>query len=401
MSKDLKITWLKKFSDNELTNNILPFWREVMPDYQNDGFYGRVSFDGIVDAKAHKGLVLNARMLYTFSSAFQYTQNKVDKQLAERAFNYLMTYFYDKQFGGYFWTLDYTGKPADTKKQIYALAFVMYGLSTYYLISKDENSKQKAIEIFHLIEEKSFDKINNGYVEALTREWAEIGDMRLSVKDMNEKKTANTHLHILEAYSSLYKIYKDDTLEAKLENLIKIFTEKILSKKDGHLQLFFDKYWQLKSTQVSYGHDIEASWLLHEAAMTLGKPALLKEVEKLVPIIAEASLEGFSSQGGLHYEGDRTGKHIDNQYEWWSQSEALVGLINAYKVTNNENYLDIAYSIGHFIQDYFVDEKHSEWHYRVDENLKPVAELDKAGLWKCPYHNSRAFLKIIHMLSIN
>ena len=199
--------------------------------------------------------------------------------------------FYDKEYGGIYWSLDYKGSPLDTKKQIYAIGFAIYGLSEYHRATSDAEALEYAVRLFEDIEAHSFDPVKNGYCEALTRQWGEIADMRLSAKDENERKTMNTHLHILEPYTNLYCVWKDERLKRQLHNLVELFMDKILNIETGHLKLFFDDDWHSRYNIVSYGHDIEASWLLHEAALVLGDKALLDKVEPLVEFIAAAPMK--------------------------------------------------------------------------------------------------------------
>jgi mannobiose 2-epimerase len=398
MDKEDKSKWLLDFAVQTLNNTILNFWRNKAVDNISGGFFGEISNSGEVVDNADKGLVLNARILWTFSSAYQYTNNALDKDLAERAFTYLTTHFYDSTYDGYYWTVTNDGNPLDTRKQIYALAFVMYGMSEFFKISKNEEAKNRAIELFKLIEKHSFDKEQNGYFEAYNQDWGEIDDMRLSSKDMNEKKTMNTHLHVLEAYANLYTIWPDALLGKQLRNLIHIFLDKIISPDDNHLNLFFDEKWHLKSSAISYGHDIEAGWLVHESALILQDKELITKVEERVPPITDAALKGLHPTGGLLHEGDREGKHLDHEFEWWPQAEALVALVNNYEITKNERYLDIAVKISEFISKYFFDVDNGEWFYRVDLEGKPILSYPKAGMWKCPYHNGRACLELISRL---
>ena len=262
----------KKLSDSayaELTSNILPFWMDRMTDKKNGGFYGRINGQAQLVENEDKGGILNARILWSFSAAYNHLGNILYKEMATRARDYALDHFFDPLNGGTFWTVDYKGKPADTKKQIYSQAFFIYALVEYYVASGDKSCLEKAISLFHLIEEKSFDTLKNGYLEAFSRDWKLLEDLRLSDKDDNEKKTTNTHLHILEAYTSLYKVWKDKELAGKLRNLTNIFVDKIIDRKSNHLNLFFDEDWVSKSHLISYGHDIEASWLVYEAAEVL------------------------------------------------------------------------------------------------------------------------------------
>lgn len=395
-----KLNLLKDFAEKELYQNILPFWREKAIDLKNGGFYGEISSDLLVKEDAPKGLILNARILWTFSAAYQISNNLEDKNLADRAFTYLYDNFYDKENGGYYWSLNSLGEPIDTKKQIYAQAFAMYGFSEYYKITKNVGVLELAKDIFKLIETHAFDNTYNGYVEAFSCNWSDMDDIRLSAKDMNEKKSMNTHLHIVEAYANLYSVWKDDFLAQQLKNLVHLFLEKIISKEDNHLNLFFDDEWNIKSTAVSFGHDIEAGWLVHESALIHGEEQLIDKVrERLVPI-TNAALEGLSPMGGILHESDRAGKHNDNEYEWWPQAEALVGLLDTYEVSNNSAYIDDALKVIDFINKYIIDKENGEWHFRVSPDGNAINSHEKAGFWKCPYHNGRACIEIIKRVNL-
>jgi mannobiose 2-epimerase len=393
------IHYLHDFATTQLNNNILPFWRKKTIDNEHNGFYGQINNDLTIDKQADKGLVLNARILWTFSAVYRNLKHAEDLELAQRAYEYICMNFFDKKYGGYYWSLKPDRSPADTKKQIYAQAFVIYGLSEYYKVIKDQAVLQKAIDLFHLIEKHSFDNNKNGYVEARSCEWDEMADIRLSAKDMNEKKSMNTHLHILEAYGNLYQVWKDPFLKKQLENLICIFSDIIIDPDDHHQVLFFDDNWNPRSSTISYGHDIETSWLLHEAAMILGNKELIKKITEQSIDMSRAVVEGISPKGALYYESDREGRHSEKEIEWWAQAEAVVGFLNAYALTADDSFLDRAVQVTRFIDQYVVDRKNGEWFFRVRESGEPILTHVKAGFWKCPYHNSRACLEILHRIT--
>lgn len=390
---------LKKQLHNELTGNILPFWMNKMTDDEQGGYYGQMTGANVLIKKSPKGGILNARILWTFSSAALHLKNEEYLKYAERVKNYILSYFFDKEHGGTYWMLNADGTPLDTKKQIYSQAFFIYALVEYYRVTNDEECLEKAIELFHLIEKHSFDNDQNGYFEAYSCDWNLLNDLRLSEKDANEKKTMNTHLHILEAYANLFRVWKNDFLEKQLKNLIEIFTDNIINPETNHLDLFFDENWTRKSTLFSYGHDIEASWLLYEAAEILGDKALLNKVEQIILKVADASTEGLLPDGSLASEKDYSSGHVDKYREWWPQAEAMVGYYNAYQLAGNESYLERVQSLWKYICDYIVDEKNGEWHWGVFEDGVSIdTEKDKAGFWKCPYHNSRMCLELIERI---
>jgi len=386
---------LKQELKEELTHNILPFWMDKMLDVKNGGFYGQMTGKNQLVADAPKGGILNARILWTFSSAALQLKHPLYTEFAKFAKDYAFNHFFDTNYGGTYWMLSADGTPVDTKKQIYSQAFFIYGLIEYYRVTKDKECLDKAIELFLLIEKHSFDKEQNGYFEAYSRDWVLLEDLRLSEKDANEKKTMNTHLHILEAYTNLYRVWKDALLERQLKNLIEIFLEKIINSESYHLDLFFDENWKCKSTLYSYGHDIEASWLLEEAAVVLGNAELLKKVREVVVKVANAAAEGIQANGSIVNEKNSATGHIDTNADWWPQAEATIGFFNAYELTKDESYLQKSISEWEFIKENIVDKINGEWHWSISADGQADTVNDKAGFWKCPYHNGRMCLELI------
>jgi len=386
---------LKAEVTEELVTNILPFWMTKMIDSGDGGFYGRIDGSGRIFTDADKGCVLNSRILWTFSSAFRILKDPAYLKTAERSKNYLLEHFFDKKSGGVFWLLDYKGEMKDGKKQIYAQAFAMYGLTEYYRITNDNNCLTLAIDLFSLIEKYSYDAKLEGYFEAFSREWGALDDLRLSSKDANEKKTMNTHLHVLEAYTNLYRIWKDDLLKKQLYKLIGVFTDRIVNSETFNLNMFFDEEWNDKTDLISYGHNIESSWLIYEAALALGDDTVISKVKKICIGIAEAAKDGIMADGSMIYENFFKSGHIDYDRHWWVQAETVVGYLNAYTLSGNEEYLGLSLAAWKFISDHIIDRQNGEWYWSVDKNLQPNLKEDKAGFWKCPYHDSRMCLEII------
>lgn len=394
----MEINQLKEELYNELTCNILPFWANRMADKDRGGYYGQMTGANRLVSDAPKGGILHARILWTFSSAALHLQSDAYLAEARRAADYLLNHFFDEKHGGTYWMLHPDGTPADPKKQIYSQAFFIYALTEYFRASGDEVALAKAKELFQLIEHHSFDTVKNGYLEAYSREWVLLNDLRLSEKDANEKKTMNTHLHILEAYTNLFRVWKDSLLERQLKNLIAIFLQHIIDSVSGHLNLFFDEEWRCKSTIHSFGHDIEASWLLEEAVLVLGDEATLQSVRGVVLKIADAAVEGLNANGALINERDRVTGHLDNRSDWWPQAEAVVGFFNAWQLSGKDDYLIKACNSWQFIKQQLVDAEHGEWHWSVSAEGEKDYVNDKAGFWKCPYHNGRMCLELIERI---
>ncbi len=400
---NLKTQTLKDEVTACLNDNILSFWLR-MQDEENGGFYGQMTGEGTLVKTANKGGILNARILWAFSAAYRATHNPEYLTAATRAKDYILQYFIDKEFGGTYWELDCKGNPVDTKKQFYAIGFTIYGLSEYVravrtLGTKTEDEAEAleaAIALFDVIEEHSFDKEYNGYIEACTREWQPIEDMRLSDLDENYPKSQNTHLHIIEPYANLYRVWKDERLEKALRNLIFIFTDKILNPETHHLDLFFENDWTRGAGQLeSYGHDIECSWLMHEAALVLGDKDVLAKVEPVVQEVAKASEKGLNANGSMIHEANLTKGTLDADLHWWVQAETVVGFANIYQYFGDESALNKAIKCWQYIKDNLIDRENGEWHWSVRRDGTLNTTDDKAGFWKCPYHNSRMCIEIM------
>ena len=398
----LQLQQYKNEMQDEL-QQILQYWQHYTVDETYGGFVGEVDAQNIIHPSAPKGAVLNARILWSFAAAFNSTNNPSYLQLADRAFHYLSAYFFDKEHGGVFWSVDYTGKPLDTKKQVYAISFVMYALAEYYRAKPNEFVKQQAIDLYRLIIQHAYDKINGGFIEALTINWQPIKDFRLSDKDANTPKSMNTMLHVLEAFTNLYRIWADEDLCNHIKKLLNIFDTHIINKKTCHLHLFFDNDWTVKGNDISFGHDIEAAWLLQEAAEVIGDEKLISRVSANSLLLVAASEKGLDTDGGLWYEASAGYKHWVYEKHWWPQAEAMIGFFNAYQFTGNEKYLQQSLSCWQFVKNKLKDTA-GEWHWGI-RNSGALMNKDKAGFWKCPYHNSRACMELIkridYLLQIN
>lgn len=377
-------------------NNILAFWLNNMQDVERGGFYGQMRGDGTLVKDASKGCILNARILWAFSAAYRVLGKPEYLKAATRAKDYILQHFIDKENGGAYWELDCEGNPIDTKKQFYAIGFVIYGLSEYARATDDKEALEWAIKLFDVIEEHSLDPKYNGYIEACTREWKVIEDMRLSELDANYPKSQNTHLHIIEPYTNLYRIWKDARLEKALRNLIDIFTDRILNPETYHLDLFFEMDWKRGAGWLeSYGHDIECSWLMHEAALVLGDKQVLAKVEPIVQRVAKASEKGLNADGSMTHEANVDTGHVDDDRHWWVQAEAVVGFLNIYQYFGDKDALQKGLDCWQYIKDNLIDYEGGEWYWSRDPQRNINRKDDKAGFWKCPYHNSRMCLEII------
>ena len=419
---------MKAEMQDVLKKNILHFWMTQMVDEEHGGFYGRRDHSGTLHPDAEKGAILNARILWSFSAAYRVLGNPEYLAMATRAKDYIIDHFIDPEYGGIYWSVDYKGQPLDTKKQFYAIGFAIYGLTEYARATADREALDYALQLYDCIEEHAFDRVHNGYIEACTRAWGKIEDMRLSELDANYPKSQNTHLHIIEPYTNLLRCLKElhaqescdyvpvlgsvlpigitipvETIvavETSLRNLIDIFTEKILNPETCHLDLFFEMDWTRGAGHLeSYGHDIECSWLMHEAALVLGDKKILAKVEPIVRKVAKASEKGLRPDGSLIHEANLDTGHVDDDLHWWVQAENVVGCFNLYQYFGDEAALEKAVRCWDYIKSQLIDFEHGEWYWSRHSDGSLNTSDDKAGFWKCPYHNSRMCLEIIERIT--
>ncbi len=418
------VATMKMEMQDVLENNILRFWLDKMQDDENGGFYGQMTGRGQLIKEADKGAILNARILWSFSAAYRVLGKKEYLEAATRAKEYFISHFIDHEYGGVFWSLDYKGQPKDTKKQFYAIGFAIYGLSEYARATGDHEALDYAIQLYENIEEHALDHVYNGYIEACTREWGMMEDMRLSDLDANYPKSQNTHLHIIEPYTNLYRCMREfqaaqscnyvpaigavlpvaitvpqETfvrVEASLRNLIHIFTDHILNPATHHLDLFFEMDWTRGAGHLeSYGHDIECSWLMHEAALVLGDKDILNKVEPIVREVAKASEKGLNPDGSMIHEANLDAGTVDDDLHWWVQAENVVGWMNIYQYFGDEDALQKALRCWEYIKQSLIDKENGEWYWSRHKDGSLNLDDDHAGFWKCPYHNSRMCMEIL------
>nr|WP_246408833.1 AGE family epimerase/isomerase [Parvularcula dongshanensis] len=358
--------------------------------------HGAVDDQNRPDKSAPRGSVQHARALWFFSALAGFRD---DPKAAEAAHATRRGFapFFDRDHGGVFWALDADGTPSETRKQTYAQAFAIYALSAYAAAFEDEAAKEEALTLARLLEERTVDRAKGGYLEAFAQDWSAIPDQRLSAKDMNAPKTMNTHLHVLEGYTALHALCRSEFTAGVLADSIDLFADRFSgARDDGHLALFYDDDWNDQGGGESYGHGIEASWLLHEAAVALGDQARLSRAETLAIRTADAALTAYTQGGGLAYERHEDGTSVGERH-WWVQAEAMVGFENAYALSGEAKYRDTAAGLWDFIRAEVIDPEHGEWGWFSRADL-PARGPYKSGFWKGPYHNGRAMMEMIRRL---
>ena len=395
MRSDIELVGLlRDAASRELEGDILPFWLKLK-DPQG-GFFGEADARGVIRPSAGRGAVLSSRLVWTFSAAYSALGRREYLDAAGWACDYLLGHFVDAVNGGVYWSVSADGSPLDTKKQLYAQGFAIYGLAEYYRASGAEEVLNAAKRLFEVVERHFHDGIYGGYREALARDFTPLVDMSLSAHDINADKTMNSHLHLLEAYANLYTVWPDETLGVRVRELLDIVCLKIMHA-SGHLQLYFDNAWNVLPGGWSYGHDIETSWLALECALALGDSGLEESVKVYSRRLAAAGNEGLQPDGSMIYELHTDGR-ADRFREWWVQAEAVVGNIWAWKRLGDPVGLRRAAATWSFIREHLLDREKGEWYWGMNDDGTPDLGSPKAGFWKCPYHNSRMCLQILKEL---
>jgi mannobiose 2-epimerase len=394
----LNNTDFRRQLQEELTGNILPFWMTHSVDRINGGFYGALTNNLEIHNEVPRSAILCARILWTYATAFRKLGDKDYLDMATWAYEALRGVFLDPQFGGVYWTVDAAGKPVMDRKHHYAQAFAIYGLSEYYRATKQPDSLALAQSLFHLLEMHAYDPLNGGYIEGSSRSWEALADMRLSDRDLNCRKSLNTMLHILEAYTNLLRVWGDARLKEQHRALIEDFQKHIIDPSTGHFKLFFDDQWNSLSPNMSFGHDIEGSWLLLEAADVQGDPALVDQVRASALQIATAVYQdGLDKDGSLPYETGPQGL-LDSDRSWWVQAEAVLGFYNAYQISGQRRFSQAAWRVWNYIQDNMVDRVNGDWIKKLHQDGTLDDSSFKVGPWECPYHHSRACFEMLDRL---
>lgn len=391
-----KLNHLALSMEENLYDNVIPFWLNHSIDTVNGGFFGMVDAEGNGNTEAEKGLILNSRILWTFSSLYSKDGDERFLSVADRAFKYIKDYFIDREFGGGVYTVDNTGAWINETKSIYANSFLIYGLSEYVLATGNQTALDHAQNTFLKLDENAHDSLYGGYGEIYNRDWTPITDGTIN-EIGDAAKTMNTSLHILESLANLYRVWQSPIVKDRLQEMIIVTLEKIINPETNRQFYFFDRDWRSIADIKSYGHDIECSWLLLEAAEVLGNKDLIERVEKASIAMAESTLEALNQDGSLINES--VDGNNSKSLQWWVQAEAVVGFINAWQLTNDEVWIDRALSAWEFTEDNFVDKEYGEWFWGFGDDGQLNKSAPKVSAWKCPYHNSRMSLEVLRRLS--
>lgn len=377
---------------NHLVNDIIPFW-EGLRDDEFGGYYGYMGYDLKLDKKAPKGCILNSRILWFFSNAYTLLKEKSLLSYADHAFKFMTDYCMDKEHGGIYWSMKYDGSVEESIKHTYNQAFAIYALSSYYEASGNSKALSMARELFCLIEEKCTDEI--GYLEAFDADFAPIDNDKLSENGVMADKTMNTLLHVLEAYTELYRVSGDAEVKDRLCRIMDIFAAKIYNPVLHRQEVFFDENYNSIIDLHSYGHDIETAWLMDRTVEIVNE----EKYRKLIyPITKDLTAQIYKVAFDGHSLANECEKGVVNDRRvWWVQAETVLGFINGYeKDPTKKEYLEAAKSVWEFIKDKVIDKRQgSEWLSEVSPSGVPYVEKPILEPWKCPYHNGRMCFEVV------
>jgi len=383
--------------ENDLRKNILPFWIERVVNRDGGSFFGSMTNDLVVDPAAERGAVLTSRILWAYSAAFARYRDPAYLAMADFAYGDLQSHFRDPEHGGYWWSIAAGGAVLVDRKQVLGQAFAIYALAEYHAATGRREPLDAATATYRLIEEHAAAR-HGGYVDAVGRAWEPTPEGRLSGPDLDTPKSQDSHLHVVEAYTRLLTVWPDPALRSALAKAVDVMTTRIFNPSTGHLGQYFAEDWTPRSDRISYGHDIEAAWLLMRAAEVLKDPGLVARMKPLALKIADATLaEGVDADGGVFNQGGPLGL-TDTNKEWWPQAEAVIGFLDAYRLSHSERYLEAALRTWDFIELRLIDSRRGEWFRGVTRDGHVLGGELKVSFWKCPYHNGRAGLESIRRL---
>ena len=377
---------------DHLSQVIIPFWEKMM-DEENGGYYGWMDYHLQIDKKAVKGCILNSRITWFFSNAYMLFKDEKLLDHARHGFEFMKKCCLDKEYGGVYWSITFDGKPEDPTKHTYNQAFAIYALASYYAASGEREALDIATHLFHLVEEKCMDEY--GYKECFDREFAEISNDKLSENGVIAEKTMNTLLHVLEAYTELFRVSQNADVKERLMWIMDIFANKVYHPSLHRQEVFFDKEMNSILDLHSYGHDIETAWLMDRGLEVINEEKYKKLME---PITRDLTAQIYKAAYDGHSLVNECEKGVvDESRIWWVQAEAVVGFFNGYEHDNTQKkYMDAAVKVWEYIKENVVDKRNgSEWFWKLDKNGHPVEEKPIVEPWKCPYHNGRMCFEVI------
>lgn len=390
---DPRLAALAQLMSRELVDDLVPFWLALL-DRFHGGHYTRMDERGTIDRKAPKSTVFVARLLWFLSTVGRALGHAQCLEQAARTQSFLLTRLRDGAHGGLFWSVTHEGRPADTVKHLYAHAFGIYGLSAHAIATGNAESLGAAKELFVLLESR-LRRPDGCYAESFDAAWRPIEDRRIAWHGGVATITANAHLHLVEAYTTLLRAWPSAGPRAALHDLVRLMLDRFVKPDGTGLHPALDGALEPLPGPPSYGHDIEASWLLEAAGDALDDPALRQRLRTVAAAMAQAAATGGQLRdGGFLSSPVRADATTLPPRVWWVQAEAVVGLVNAAQRGANRDMMSRAEAAWRFIERAMIDRERGDWFEAVDADGRPIPGRLKVGPWKEPYHQGRACLEI-------
>jgi mannobiose 2-epimerase len=418
MNKD-EISGLKKEAENHLLTELLPFWTSRMKDETNGGFLTHFDKNGNDTGEDEKSLIAQTRCIYTIASAHRsgYGEGKL-AELARHGVDFLINKMWDKEFGGFYWMMNRKGEVKIDQKIIYGHSFAIYSLSEYTLATGDPRGIEYAEKVFDLLQKFCADTRYGGYWEMFHRDWTLCGPGSQG----GDRKTLDVHMHLMEAFTTLYECTGKEVHRRKLLEDIDLLINKIIHPvyKTGIPQFYkdwtvapqikFDIIWGWDrfseegqkgnaTDNTCYGHNAEFAWLLlHSLEILKEDPNDYKELFK---IIYDHTVDnGIDTEfGGVYVEGPHSGGVYDKEKEFWQQAEVLIGLLDAVRLFHSDKYWDAYKNVHRFVYDKVVNKGVGEWFPLLSRKGEPIW-THMGHSWKINYHTVRAAIQSIRRLDL-
>ena len=409
---------LRDEAENHLVNELLPFWSSRMKDDINGGYLTHFDQKGNDTGEDEKSLIAQTRCLYTASSVCRAGYNKDEfLSLATHGFDFLTKKMWDPEYGGFFWMMDRKGNLKTDKKIIYGHSFAIYSLSEYTLATGDPRGVEYAEKVFDLLQKYCVDTMFGGYWEMFHRDWILCGPG----SEGGDRKTLDVHMHLMEAYTTLYECTGKDVHRRKLIEIIEILLHRIIHPvfKTGIPQFYkdwtvapqikFDIIWGWDrfseegqkgnaTDNTCYGHNAEFAWLLKHALEVLKKD--IEGYSELFKIILDHTVEnGIDNEfGGVYVEGPHSGGVYDREKEFWQQAEVLTAMLDGVLLFGDDRYWEAYKNVHRFVFDKVVNKGVGEWFPLLTRRGEPVW-THMGHSWKINYHTVRAMIQSIRRMN--
>lgn len=386
-----------------LHDNILPFWYPAVLDTVDGGYRLNHDREGNYLGPADKALVTQARTLWFFARLYNAGMGGPQHLAAARhGFEFMRRALWDAEHGGFYWSVSPDGsRPVQALKHLYGQGFGLYALVEYGRASGDRRAEQMAQELFGLLEFHAHDRQHGGYREFFGRDWGAVpaGATGYVGGGGPGLKLMNTHLHLMEPFTTYYQWLPQPRLRQRLVELVFVQSNAVVRQGLGACTDRYAADWTPlldgDAARVSYGHDIENVWLLMAAQRALGLSD--GPLTGLYRSLMAYSLEyGYDGEAGGFYDSGPFNAAADRRDKvWWVQAEGLVAALYMYRLTGEARYAEVFGQTLDWIEAHQIDGRGGDWFSVVQQGQ---GQGNKAGAWKSPYHNGRAMIECLETL---